>query len=404
MKKIFCIVSILLGCVISIVAQNVPLTVDVDSTFNAAEDNAKTSRGFDVDISKVNVVNLGIQIVQDVAMANANNKDVLSSLANKSYYSQRADLMVSTALPERTNVYTIVSFINQNTDASSTSVVVTNLEIEHFFGSHNKFRVGRLANSVSESQFFGRMALEETSAHVYGRKLFINDAFEFDGNLLNKGGPVYFIGVKPQFKPLNLKGIYAGFHQPFKNGMQMHGIVSVNRQFEGDLGKYIPGFKGKQTYFSYEGEVAYKRPTKCFYLNVGGNLGYKGLLPHTSGKFDFMKQLIPVVTDKSKSFEETFTPSGGFRINPAKMSKSWKFLVEAGLESEVQGMLTSRFTVVNVCGYCKIGITRRMVLTYYCTPQFIWQNFNADKPSYIRGIINFLRLSITVGKPSRMFL
>jgi hypothetical protein len=404
MNKIISTILISCGCVLSASAQHMAVVIDADTTFNAAEDHAKTSSGFDVNIKKLNVVSLGLQIVQDVAAANANSTDVLDALSTRSYYSQRADLMVSTALPERTNIYTNISFLNQNTVGSQASVIVTNLEIEHFFGNHNKFRVGRLANSVSESQFFGRMALEETSAHVYGRKLFINDAFEFDGNLLDKGGPVYFIGIKPQFKPLNLKGVYAGFHQPFKNGMQMHGIISVNRQFEDELRKYIPGYNGKQTYFSYEGEVAYKRPTKCLFLNIGGNLGYKGILPHTSGKFDFMNQLLPVVTDKGESFRETFTTSCGLHLFPSKISKAWKFMAETGLESEIQGALTDKFTSLNVCGYCKINITRRMVLTYYCTPQFIWQYFNAEKPSYIGGVVNFVRLSVTVGRPSRMFL
>ena len=30
--------------------------------------------------------------------------------------------------------------------------------------------------------------------------------------------------------------------------------------------------------------------------------------------------------------------------------------------------------------------------------------YNADKPSYIGGVVNYLRLSVTVGKPVRMFL
>lgn len=398
------IVLLLLGCTIRTAAQDIKLALEKDSTFNAAEDYAKTIDGFDVDITKVNVINIGAQLAYDIAASNANHDEVEAALDNKSYYRQRVDLMLSSALPERTNIYSSISFLNNNSDVSSVVVSVTNLEVEHFFKNHFKIRVGRLANSVSESLFFGRMALEESSAHVFGRKLFINDALEFDGNLMRKGGPVFFVGLKPQFKPLNLKSVYAGLHQPFKSGMQMHSIFSFNRQFEADMQQYIPEFEGNQAYFSYEFEVAYKSPTKMVFLNVGGNLGYEGLLPHAGGNFDFMKQLVPVVMNKGDSFKETFTPSCGFRIHPAKMSPQWKILPQAGLEAEIQGALASRFTVLNLCAYCKLNLTRRMILTYYCTPQFIWQNFNEASPSYIGGVVNYLRLSVTVGKPSRMFL
>lgn len=124
-------------------------------------------------------------------------------------------------------------------------VTITNLEIEHFFRKNFKFRLGRLANSVSESQFFGRMALEESSAHIFGRKLFINDALEFDGSFKKRGGPSFFIGLKPEFKPFNLKSVYAGIHQAFKNGIQLHGIFSLNRQFEADMKSIFRNLKGR---------------------------------------------------------------------------------------------------------------------------------------------------------------
>ena len=402
--KRFWIAGLLCGCAFYANAQKITFDVGRDSTFNAAEDYAQTSEGFDVDITKVNVINLGSQIAQDVAVASANSGEVKSALANSSYYRQRVDLMLSSALPERTNVYATISFLNDNSGSASAMVTVTNLEIEHFFRRNFKFRLGRLANSVSESQFFGRMALEESSAHVFGRKLFINDALEFDGSFKKKGGPSFFVGLKPQFKPFNLKSVYAGIHQSFKGGMQLHGIFSLNRQFEADMKKYIPDFKGKDVYFAYEAEAAYKRRGGTVFLNVGGNVGYTGLLPHASGRFDFLNQLAPVVSRKGDSFKETFTPSGGFRVYPAKIAPSLKFLPQVGLEAEVQGALTDRFTALNVCAYCKVNITRRMVLTYYCTPQFIWQDFKPDKPSFIGGVVNYLRLSVTVGKPTRMFL
>ena len=402
-RKIW-IVLILLEVVLCVHAQKVTFDVGRDSTFNAAEDYAQVNEGFDVDITQLNVINLGVQVAQDVAVASANSNEVKSALTAPSYYRQRVDLMVSSALPERTNIYSTISFLNDNAGSSSAMVTVTNLEIEHFFRKNFKFRLGRLANSVSESQFFGRMALEESSAHVFGRKLFINDALEFDGSFKKKGGPSFFIGLKPLFKPFNLKGVYAGIHQAFKGGMQLHGIVSLNRQFETDMEEYIPDFQGKDVYFSYEAEVAYKQHGGTVFLNVGGNVGYTGLIPHASGRFDFFNQVLPVVDRKGDSFEETFTPAGGFRLYPSKLAPSLKWLPQVGLEAEVQGALTDRFTALNICAYCKLSITRRMVLTYYCTPQFIWQDFNADKPSYIGGVVNYLRLSVTVGKPVRMFL
>lgn len=382
-------------------AQELNFSLGSDSTFNAAEDYAQTIDGFDVDVNQQNVINVGTQIAQDVIVASLNDDGVADGLSSKSLYRQRMDLIISSALPERTNIYSNVSFVNNN---SSLNVVMTNLEVEHFFKGRCKIRVGRLANSVSESQFFGRIALEESSAHVFGRKLFINDALEFDGNLMHKGGPVYFIGLKPYFKPFNLKGAYAGLHQRFKKGWQLHAIVSVNRQFEADLQQYLPDHKGKRAYFSFEFETAHKSPFATTYLNVGANLNYVGLIPHAGGNFDFLKPLLPVVERRGDSFKETFTPSAGFRLHPSKVNPSLRLLSQVGLEAEVQGALADRFTALNICAYCRLNLTRRMVLTYYCTPQFVWQKFNPDYPSYIGGVVNYLRLSVTVGQPKRMFL
>ena len=184
-RKIW-IILILLEVVLCVHAQKVTFDVGRDSTFNAAEDYAQVNEEFDVDITQLNVINLGAQVAQDVAVASANSNEVKSALAAPSYYRQRVDLMVSSVLPERTNIYSTISFLNDNAGLSSAMVTVTNLEIEHFFRNNFKFRLGRLANSVFESQFFGRMALEESSAHVFGRNLFINDALEFDGSFKKK--------------------------------------------------------------------------------------------------------------------------------------------------------------------------------------------------------------------------
>ena len=202
-------------------AQDFSIKIGGDTTFNAAEEKAKTYEGFDVDTSKLNVLNIGMQVVQDFAGATANEKDIVRSLYARSYFRERADLLTAAALPGRTNMYFTASFMQEDAGVkNAASVIVTNLEIEHYFKKNLKLRFGRLANGVSESQFFGRVAIEETSAHVYGRKIFIHDAFELDG-AFSKNGPKYFIGVKPVFKPLNFKAAYAGINIPFKNGFKM---------------------------------------------------------------------------------------------------------------------------------------------------------------------------------------
>lgn len=400
--KIVCVLAGWLGMLTQAMAQDIVLSLKADSSFNMAEVTSKTFKGFDVDTSRVNVVNIGMQLSQDMVNSYANHDEITSALANPSYYRQRVDMIFSSALPEHTNVYATLSFINPDGGSNVGKLFFTNMEVEHFFQNHTKIRVGRLANAVSESQFFGRIALEETSAHYYGRTVYINDAIEFDGSLQHKGGPVYFIGVKPLYKPLNLKGVYAGIHQPFRNGLQTHAIVSMNRQFESEMQKAIPTFTGKDVYASYEAEIAYKKPTATVFLNVGGNIGFRGLLPHTSGLMDFMQQFAPVVDRKGDSFKETFMGSVGLHLSPSKMSPGWKFLPMLGLEAELQGPLTDKFTVLNVCGICRFSLTRRVMLTYNCTPQFIWQDFNASKPSFVGGVVNFLRLSVVVGKVGRL--
>lgn len=403
MKKYITLLAICFGVVSIANAQTVDLKMRADSTFNAADVEAKTFKGFDVDINKVGAVNIGMQLAFDASEAFANHDEITSSLQKKSFYRQRADLIFSSALPEHTNVYATLTFVDSNGGSNFANIVFSNLEIEHYFLNNTKIRIGRLGNKVSESQFFGRIALEETSAHVYGRNIFINDALEFDG-CLRKGGPVYFIGIKPNFNPLNIKGAYAGIHIPFKNGMQTHVIISANRQFEKDMVQYIPDFKGNDIYGSYEFEVAYKQPASTVYLNVGGNYGYRGLLPHTSGAMDFMKQLNPVVTRKGDSFKETFMGSAGIHIFPSKMSHSWRFMPQLGLEAEWQGPFTDSFSAVNFCGFCKFSLTRRVVLTYYCVAQNINQKINETKPEHMSGVVHFARLMVVVGKVGRLYM
>ena len=407
MGKNSIVTMLLVGCLglpLQAVAQKVSVSMS-DSTFNAAEVEPKTFKGFDVDTSKVNQINIGMQLSQDIVASHANHSEVTDGLASSSYYRQRVDLVLSAALPEHTNVYTTLSYINPDGGSNVGKIFFTNMEVEHFFMNHTKIRAGRLANRVSESEFFGRIALEESSAHYYGRTVYINDALEFDGSLRHKGGPVFFIGLKPRFKPFGIKGFYAGLHQPFKNGLQGHVILSLNNQLEEDVQKYIPTYnEGKNTYGAYEAEVAYKKPAVTAYLNVGGYIGYQGLLPHVSGNMDFMQQFNPVVTRSGDSFRETFMGSVGLHLHPSKLSRWWKFLPMVGVEAELQGALTDRYTTLIMCGICRFSLTRRLVLTYNCTPQFIWQKFNPDKPSYVGGAVHFVRLSIVVGKVGRLYM
>jgi hypothetical protein len=51
-----------------------------------------------------------------------------------------------------------------------------------------------------------------------------------------------------------------------------------------------------------------------------------------------------------------------------------------------------------------MSVTRRIVLVYYCTPEFLWQDINPKRQHFMAGVVNFVRLSVTVGKPGRMFM
>ncbi|MCR4558498.1 MAG: hypothetical protein K5685_00285 [Bacteroidales bacterium] len=407
MKKIFSAIILLLIISTTTKAQDVLLKLGGnDTTFNAAEDRAKTSGGFDVDTSKskLNVINLAMQIAQDVAFATGNQKEVIDNLPFKSYYRQRADLIMSAALPGRTNIYFTGAFLQEKEGVKDAArVIAANLEIEHYFRKNMKIRFGRLGNSVSESQFFGRIGLEETSAHNYGRKIYINDAVEFDG-AFSKTGPIYFAGIKPVFKPVGFKGMYAGMVFPFQSGLKLHYIVGMYRNFESDSVSKKVYFDDKESYFACEVELAQKWKKATLYVNAGSTAGYRGLYYHTSGPFDFIRQMRPAITDKESSFKENFITAGGVRIFPAKMSKNWKFLQQVGLEGEIVGGFSDDFTAVNLCAYARINLTKRLVLTYYCTPEFVDQSFNKMKPEKVSGVVNFFRLSVTAGSPGRLYM
>ena len=133
-------------------AQEMKVSIKGDTNFNAADVEAKTMKGFDVDTSKVNVINMAMQVACDVSVFNANDKAIEDAFPINGYHRQRADWILSSALPERTNMYSALTFLN--TDGPSgvaAMVVVSNFEIEHFFTKrHMKLRIGRLSNTVSE--------------------------------------------------------------------------------------------------------------------------------------------------------------------------------------------------------------------------------------------------------------
>ena len=75
MKKILSILFIVSAVVSSAVAQDFSVTMSGDSTFNAAEESVKAQSGIDVDTSKLNVLHIGLQVIQDVGFASADDKD-----------------------------------------------------------------------------------------------------------------------------------------------------------------------------------------------------------------------------------------------------------------------------------------------------------------------------------------
>ena len=405
MKKIIIIILSLIT--LSVQAQEMKVSIKGDSTFNAADVEAKTIKGFDVDTSKINVINMAMQIACDVSVFNANDKAIEDAFPINGYHRQRADWILSSALPEHTNMYSAVTFLNvDGPSAAAAMVVVSNFEIEHFFTKRRmKLRIGRLSNTVSESQYFGRVALGESSAHLQGNFIYVNDAIEWDGRFKNGTG-VYFVGMQPYFKPLKFKGFYAGMHQPFKNGMQMHTILSVNNTLEKDLQSTFPYYsKGNNVYYAYEAEIAHKTRATSVFLNAGGYVNYVGLVPHSSGMFDIMKQSRAFVyyNNKEDALKETFLVSTGVRVFPFRINPRC-FVRRVGLEVEGQGLLSDRFTTVNVCAYCVISLTKRIIFSYYCTPTFLWQDINPTRKHYMSGVVNFFRVNCTVGKPGRTFM
>lgn len=374
-----------------------------DKTFNAAEEQAKTFEGYDVDITRPGQINLGIQVAQDVVAMTSKSKEMLEHITKHDYYKQRMDLMLSAALPERTNVYTILSFVA--TGSNTVNLAVVNMELEHYFpGNHVKFRVGRLINKLSESQYFSRIALGESAAHVFGRSPFENDALEFDLNLKDKGLPVFFLGIKNRYDPVNIGGVYAGFHHRFKQKTQIYFVASALKQFENELKVNFPEYHGQRWHYAYEAEVAYRERAYAVFCNIGGYINYIGMMPHASGRHDFFQQFRPLINDGKRALKETFTPSVGFRLKPALLNQHLKFIPIMGVESELLGGFTERLKALNIYGYIKFNITNRLIFTYACNPQFVWNKREDEMPVFQCGTTNFFRLSLTVGKPTRMMM
>ena len=374
-----------------------------DKSFNAAEDYAQTFEGYDVDTKNPGHVNLGVQVAQDFMAMSSNHSSVIETLNYDSYYRQRIDFMLSSALPERTNLYAILSC--SVTGMSETSFSILNLEVEHYLkGDHVKFRLGRLISKLSESQFYGRIALGDNAAHTFGRTPFVNDAFEMDINLKDMGLPVFIVGLKNSYKPVNISGVYVGAHHRFKESFQTYLLLSATRQFARTLAR-VPGYEGgNRWYYSYEAEVAWKRPEYCLFANIGGYIDYIGALPHSSGKYDMVKHYMPIVKDTRHSMRETFIPAIGVRLRPAKLWDALKFVPMAGFEAEAVGLGHKEQTTLNMYGYVKFNLTNRLILSYACNPQFVWDKRTSPEYDMLSGTTHYVRLSLTVGKPARMMM
>lgn len=397
MKKLLSAV-ILVFAVLETLAQNITVKIDNDSTFDAANFEVVASEEFD-NIAPVHTVNIAFQTLCDIVFTSTSLDDDRFS-APDNYLRERADLLFSSKLEDNTNIYALMAFLNTQDGVNSDSkLVVPNVEIEHYFKKGNcKVRVGRLLNSLTKSQYFGRIAVEQSSAHVYGRKVYINDALEFDGRIGNGSVAAYYcLGIKPRFKKLDLRGVYGGASKNFASGLRMHCLLSFNRQFEDELKNEITGYEGSNTYFAGEIEFSIKKAMFEAYANCGGYTHYVGRVPHSSNAYDYLKFLSPVVSDTHNSLKETFIHAYGMRFFPKS-----NFFSQVGLESEFLGSFSNNFSAYNFCAYMKLSLTRRLLLTYYCTPQVIKQQTVDKTTGDYSACGNFLRLSVLVGKPVRM--
>lgn len=375
----------------------------VSNNYDPLLDQTDSILGFNNKSGSPDVINFGCQLSQDFTTTTCNHDWVKEQLGYNSTYTQRIDFILSSQLAEKTKANVIVSY--NILDSKSYTLLPLNLEISHYFTDHLNVRFGRLISKLSESQFYGRLALGEDASHTFGRTPFVNDAFE----ILYKVGinkPVFFIGAKTCYDNPSFEGIYCGIHNITAKGLQSYLLLSTIKEHVSTIVKSIKNYAGSNRwYFSYEGEIAYKKPEQCYFLGIGGYVDYIGAIPHAQRKRDLMASSLPTITESNKALKETFIPMCGFRLRPDKINPKFNFLAMAGFEAEMQGMLTNKYTSLNMFGYLKFKITNRLILTYACNPQFTW--FSKGESSsfkFLGGTAHYLRISLTIGRPNRMMM
>ncbi|OFZ01247.1 MAG: hypothetical protein A2491_14045 [Bacteroidetes bacterium RIFOXYC12_FULL_35_7] len=399
-----------------------------------------TFQGFDVDTSKVNAPSFGIQVSNDANILNFpkgetfnpglyNNslynsqidklKNISSSeyLANnlgwKSSFWIRTDLWVNVALPHKTNIYTLIALRAMNMDSGSPddfSYTLLNMEVEHYFDKHFKVRFGRLINKLSASQFYGRIALGASDAHVFGRTPFVCDALEFDMNFKDKGLPVFMVGVKPQFNEFDFNTFYLGAHTNLSPLFRTYLLYSLNKQQVADLTPYFPYLKNERYYVAIEAEFAFDNKTVVSFINIGTNMNYIGPALHYSGARDILKRNEPLIIAPNSSIKETLLPSAGVAVRPCLLTPKLSFFKRAGLECEINGLLDSRIKSYNAYLNLKFEFFKNLNFEYGYNLNIT--NYNQNNTFYVSGKpvlytdklsygVNYLRLCVIFGKPSR---
>ena len=81
-----------------------------------------------------------------------------------------------------------------------------------------------------------------------------------------------------------------------------------------------------------------------------------------------------------------------------------KFVPMAGFEAEAVGLGHKEQTTLNMYGYVKFNLTNRLILSYACNPQFVWDKRTSPEYDMLSGTTHYVRLSLTVGKPARMMM
>jgi hypothetical protein len=240
-------------------------------------------------------------------------------------------------------------------------------------------KIGRLAEKFSESRFFGRLALGEDDAHVFGRTPFVNDAVEFmllkDIKNLTFS---FYTGAKFVYMPLDFAGYYAitdisvplGKKDQFK--FDIFGIYSLNRQFEKSLEVLFPSADKDNYFHGVEGEVAltFFNMVTAF-ANIGFWVNYQGYMPHCSGPRDILRLNAPIIDDKTNSLGDSLIPCVGIKVTPGiiltnkkKGDKEIFSLDEITLEAEVLGIGYEGMYAFNIYGHIGMSFFDTLFISY----------------------------------------